>query len=54
MTIGSSHRRGGRFTPRDRRVIFLMALVAFVIGYGAAQIAHTLTFARKALGLTEG
>ena len=31
-----------------------MALVAFVTGYGAAQISHTLTFARKALDLTEG
>jgi MFS family permease len=31
-----------------------MALVAFVLGYGAAQISHTLTFARKSLSLTEG
>ena len=43
-----------RFEVRDRRVIFLMVLVAFVVGYGAAQISHTLTFSRKALGLTEG
>ena len=31
-----------------------MVVVAFVVGYGAAQISHTLTFARKSLGLTEG
>jgi MFS family permease len=31
-----------------------MVLVAFVAGYGAAQITHTLTFARKSLGLSEG
>ena len=30
-----------------------MVVVAFVVGYGAAQISHTLTFARKSLGLTE-
>ena len=43
-----------RFSVRDRRAIFLMVLVAFVAGYGAAQISHTLTFARKSLGLSEG
>ena len=42
-----------RFSTRDRRVVFLMVVVAFVVGYGAAQISHTLTFARKSLGLTE-
>ncbi len=42
-----------RFSVRDRRVVFLMVLVAFVVGYGAAQISHTLTFARKSLGLSE-
>jgi MFS family permease len=31
-----------------------MVLVAFIVGYGAAQISHTLTFARKSLGLSEG
>jgi MFS family permease len=31
-----------------------MVLVAFFAGYGASQLSHTLVFARKALGLTEG
>ncbi len=44
----------GRFTLRDRRAIFLMSLVAFVSGYGASSISHTLPFARTALELSEG
>ena len=30
-----------------------MVLVAFVAGYGASQMSHTLVFARKSLGLSE-
>ncbi|HSF85242.1 MAG TPA: MFS transporter [Acidimicrobiia bacterium] len=44
----------GRFTVRDRRALFLMSLVAFVSGYGASAISHTLPFARNALELSEG
>lgn len=47
-------RRRVQFQARDRRAIFLMVLVAFFAGYGASQLSHTLVFARKALGLTEG
>lgn len=42
------------FTIRDRRILTLMALVAFVAGYGGSQLSHTLPFARTALGLSEG
>lgn len=54
MTIGAGLRGGVRFETRDRRAIFLMVVVAFFAGYGASQITHTLTFARKSLGLSEG
>lgn len=43
-----------RFDSRDRRILFLMGIVGFVVGYGGAQMAHTLPFARQTLGLTEG
>lgn len=43
-----------KFTMRDRRALFLMSVVAFVAGYGASTISHTLPFARTALDLTEG
>lgn len=39
---------------RDRRALFLLSLVAFVSGYGASAISHTLPFARTALELSEG
>jgi AAHS family 4-hydroxybenzoate transporter-like MFS transporter len=42
------------FTMRDRRIIFLLGIVGFIVGYGGAQMAHTLPFARQSLGLTEG
>lgn len=54
MTNRAGLRGRVRFQVGDRRVIFLMVLVAFVAGYGAGQITHTLTFARKSLGLSEG
>jgi MFS family permease len=39
---------------RDRRTLFLMCVVGFVAGYGAATISHTLPFARESMGLSEG
>jgi MFS family permease len=42
------------FTIRDRRILTLMMFVALIAGYGGSQLSHTLPFARKALGLTEG
>jgi MFS family permease len=42
------------FTARDRRVIFLMVLVAFVAGYGGAQLGHVNVFVRLSYDLTEG
>ncbi len=45
--------RSGGFTVRDRRALFLMALVALVSGYGASAISHTLPFARSALDIGE-
>ncbi len=38
----------------DRRILFLMGIVGFVVGYGGAQMAHTLPYARLTLDLTEG
>ena len=46
--------RGTGFSVRDRRALVLMVLIAFVAGYGAGQLSHTLPFARRDLGLTEG
>ncbi|MEA2009418.1 MAG: hypothetical protein U9N78_01820, partial [Actinomycetota bacterium] len=42
------------FSPTDRRIVFLLGIVAFVAGYGGAQMAHTLPYARLSLGMTEG
>ena len=42
------------FSTADRRIVFLLGIVAFIAGYGGAQMAHTLPFARLSLGLTEG
>ena len=42
------------FTVSDRRIVFLLGIVAFVAGYAGAQMAHTLPFARLSLGLSEG
>ena len=42
------------FTPRDRRVLFLMSIVGFFAGYAGSQMSHTLPFARLSLELTEG
>lgn len=43
-----------RFTPRDRRALFLMSLVGIVVGYGAAMISSTIPFVRSALDVSEG
>ena len=50
----SRRRTSAKFTLRDRRALFLMSIVAFVSGYGASTISHTLPFARNALDLSEG
>jgi len=42
------------FSATDRRIVFLLGVVAFIAGYGGAQMAHTLPYARLSLGLTEG
>jgi MFS family permease len=42
------------FSASDRRIVFLLGIVAFIAGYGGAQMAHTLPYARLSLGLTEG
>jgi MFS family permease len=43
-----------RFTVADRRILFLLGIVAFVAGYTGSQMAHTLPFARLSLDMTEG
>lgn len=54
MPIPPSLRPTVALEVRDRRILFLMGVVGFVAGYGGAQMAHTLPFARVSLGLTEG
>ncbi len=54
MTSTSDTRIRNKFDARDRRVIFLMTLVAFVTHYGSGQISNTLPFARQAMDMTEG
>lgn len=44
----------GGFGVADRRITFLLGVVAFIAGYGGAQMAHTLPFTRLTLELTEG
>lgn len=50
----TTRRAGSGFSVSDRRALFLMSLVAFVAGYGASTISHTLPFARTALDVSEG
>jgi MFS family permease len=54
MTVGVGMRSLAGFTARDRRAIFLMVLVAFVAGYGGAQLGHVNVFVRLSYDLTEG
>jgi AAHS family 3-hydroxyphenylpropionic acid transporter len=42
------------FSATDRRIVFLLGIVALVTGYAGAQMAHTLPYARLSLGMTEG
>ena len=44
----------GGFSVGDRRITFLLGIIAFVAGYAGAQMAHTLPFTRLSLDLTEG
>ena len=43
-----------RFAPRDRKIVLLMAVAAYVQGFAQAQATNTLPFARLSLGLTAG
>jgi MFS family permease len=43
-----------RFTVADRRIVFLLGIVAFVAGYTGSAMAHTLPYARLSLELSEG
>lgn len=54
MQLPSIIRPVVRFEVRDRRIIFLLGIVGFIVGYIGAQMAHTLPFARQSLNLTEG
>ncbi len=54
MTLPDFLRPTDRFTVADRRILFLLGIVAFVAGYTGSQMAHTLPFARLSLSLSEG
>jgi MFS family permease len=54
MSLPSYLSPTGGFSVSDRRITFLLGIVAFVAGYAGAQMAHTLPFARLSLDLTEG
>jgi len=54
MSLPSYLSPTGGFSTSDRRITFLLGIVAFVAGYAGAQMAHTLPFARLSLDLTEG
>ncbi len=43
-----------RFAPRDRKIVLLMAVAAYVQGFAQAQATNTLPFARLSLGVTAG
>jgi len=42
------------FAPRDRRIVLLMSVAAYLQGFAQAQATNTLPFARLSLGLTTG
>lgn len=54
MTLQSAARPGAHFTVRDRRVLFLMSLVAFIIGLAAGPLSHTVPQTRAWFELTVG
>ena len=43
-----------RFAPRDRRIVVLMSVAAYVQGFAQAQATNTVPFARISLGLSVG
>ncbi len=43
-----------RFTPSDRRIVFVMWTAGLVQGFAQSQAANTLPFTRVGLGLSEG
>jgi putative MFS transporter len=44
----------GRFTPFDRRVVFIVWLGGVIQGFAQSQASASLPFTREGLGLTEG
>lgn len=44
----------GRFTPLDRRLVFVIWVAGLVQGFGQSQASASLPFTRVGLGLTEG
>jgi MFS family permease len=54
MALPNFLRPTDRFTVADRRILFLLGIVAFVAGYTGSQMAHTLPFARLSLDMSEG
>ncbi len=44
----------GRFTPFDRRLVFVIWVAGLVQGFGQSQASASLPFTRVGLGLTEG
>ena len=54
MTLYAAARPGAHFTVRDRRVLFLMSLVAFFVGLGAGPLSHTVPQTRASFDLTVG
>lgn len=54
MTLHSAARPGAHFTVRDRRILFLMSLVAFFVGLGAGPLSHTVPQTRATFDLTVG
>ncbi|HEX2404958.1 MAG TPA: hypothetical protein VHM29_09665, partial [Acidimicrobiia bacterium] len=43
-----------RFTPADRRIVFIIWTAGVIQGFAQSQAAATLPFTRAGLGLTEG
>lgn len=54
MSPQSAVRPGAHFTVRDRRVLFLMSLVAFFVGLAAGPLSHTVPQTRATFDLTVG
>jgi MFS family permease len=54
MTMSIGRSESLQLAMGDRRIIFLMSLVALVTGYGANVVSHTVFYSRTALELSEG